>query len=275
MSTTYQVCEDCGHLFPSECKCSKGSYQPTPFEKSQRELRRKLQEEQINLQKSNFEKSYGSLLNLLMQMYPELNKEEFHVFDKTSKISYDRENVLLNIQKVMDFLNQYEIQIKENLSPTQTCYLVLLFFRGFSSIHPDDLGHFCSDQPHEHEGCKIKDDFNVIFEFLLDLNLKTFRMKGFLAPHDWRIQSMDYLDQLIDLLHYLFLNRRRRKSYIQKFREFVNIASKAFSNLENKDDKSDIWKFVLTHGLRYEYGTKYVQTRNPFYIFSFFSKSVV
>ena len=106
--------------------------------------------------------------------------EEFHVFDKQARFLWIYIVVLFGIFKSrLDFLNQYEIQIKENLSPTQTCYLVLLFFRGFSSIHPDDLGHFCSDQPHEHEGCKIKDDFNVIFEFLLDLNLKTFRMKGF------------------------------------------------------------------------------------------------
>lgn len=256
-------CPDgCGYIY-SECKCPKYKGGLIPPTNEQLELWKKLREEREKKEKENkklFEQRFKHLQKLLVLMYPNGRKEDLEeFFEKVGNIKYPNLGIL---QEVINFLEEHKSSM-EKLTLVQTCYLVLLFSREFKYMEIKDTkvpGHVVSEYPIGHEQCKYRwmtrQDFSNLFDFLVEVNSKTFEKKKISAPSNWRLSSMKYLYLLQRLLD--FFERNRLKLFESKLIE----ASEAFSLLENRGNTSDIWKAVIVSNSNYwnYYGTRYVYT---------------
>jgi hypothetical protein len=240
-------CPDCNESSPC-------SYVPTEYEMTQIKKRRKLQEELERKQKEEFEKVYNPFLNLLKQMYPGSEEKELRKFFRRVPKMANKDNLIL--ENVIVFLDVHKDNIKKKLDLTETSYLVSFFFRGVRYTSPYDMkipGHMDND-------CKwvSLENLRNIFNFLLEVNICTFKGKTLFSPNNWRRQSMDYLNPLITMLH--VLKSCRGYDYRKIFRPCLIQACEVFSKTEGDQTKNKIWMAVLTSG---DYGTRYVWTKNP------------
>jgi hypothetical protein len=252
----------CGKCNRMNCECPEdkgGLISPT---KEQLELWEKLRmerEKKEEEREEEFELRFKHLQELLVLMYSEARKEDLReFFEKVGNIKYPNLGIL---QEVINFLEEHKSSM-EKLSLDQTCYLVLLFSKEFKYMEIKDTkvpGHVVSEYPIGHEQCKYRwmtrEDFSKLFDFLVEVNRKTFEKKKISAPSNWRLSSMKYLDLLQRLLY--FFERNRLKLFESKLIE----ASEAFSLLEKREN-SDIWKAVIVSNYYYRnyYGTRYVFT---------------